>query len=208
MEYVVGENVFAVWNGEEWVMKPVCSPDNISAGGNCFAVKTPDEWVVNPASVAEVNENAVTVKDPAGNKLLWPIGCDCEEEEGGCSGTDPYCSYCDCSNYLRSSYTVSLSGFPAVCTAESLNGTWTLDWTADCVWRCDVTSSHHLQLSLNTPWVLSWTIDGGVGGGGFSPSAGEGCKPETYAWTPDDCAVLFWCNQICTSFSSCTCVIT
>jgi hypothetical protein len=146
-------------------------------------------------------DNKLVFKD---DLLLLAEECCCG---GGCEGDDPLCSYCDCSYYLKNTYTVSLSGFPAVCTAEELNGTWDLEWVADCVWRCDITSSHHLQLSLGTPFVLSWTIDGGVGGGGFSASGGDGCSPESYLWTPDDCAVFFFCTQICTDFPSCTCVI-
>ena len=131
----------------------------------------------------------------AGNQLI--TNCDCCG--GGCSGMDPLCSHCDCSNYLSDIYYVTISGMPSVCTAQAFNGVWPLAWQQDCVWWYDIDSYRRVTLSISTGWYVGWAVSGGANGD-FSGSDGTGCRPETATWLPNNCFEPFGCWGLRTQF--------
>lgn len=207
IEYDTGENAFAFWTGTEWILKPICSSEDLGINGNAFAVKTPDGWALSPAAKTDVDENAVAITDAAGNRVLWPIKC---PEQTGCTGYDPLCPFCSCEDELQNSYTVSISGIPDICTCAQFNGIWTLTWEDDCTWSYEINAYSHIYLNLGSPFEVIWSITYGPNGS-FSLVSNEntfGCRPETYDCEAQDCYQPYGCWGLYDGFMDyATCVI-
>jgi hypothetical protein len=203
MEYQANENAFTARSASGWVLKPVCDPGDLAADGNGFAVRTGDgSWALSPASRAHENENGLAIAAPGGEKILWPIGCPDSGNNGGddChGGPHPLCHYCTCYDPIRTSYTVSISGLPAICSAQVFNGVFSVAFRYDCVWWCDVDSDCRLTLQMGAGWSLSWSIVEGPSGV-FRTEGGSPCRPESSVWTPSDCFEPVGCSGLRTAF--------
>ncbi|MFH0910946.1 MAG: hypothetical protein V1918_05540 [Planctomycetota bacterium] len=192
MEYQPGENAYAVRTCGAWILKPVCNPADIAPGGNGIAVRSAGgAWVLSPAAPVEGEENALTVRSAGGEAILWPIRCPHGGSGsggggGGCTGPHPLCSYCDCNDPVRETYTVSLSGIPDICTAGICNGVFTVSHVSDCVWEYHINAFTHIMLHLSGPWIVAWSIEQGPSGN-FMTDYGEACRPEDSAWSPNYC---------------------
>ena len=127
------------------------------------------------------------------------LATDCDS---GCSGQDPRCSHCHCSAALAAQYTVSISGLPAICGCDGFNGTWSLSWIADCLWRIDTPDSRRIQLSLTTPVAVSWSYLGGGPSGSFLATSGNACDPSSLVWEPQVCYEPSACTGVCAGFTA------
>lgn len=195
MEYGENANALAFSASGAWVLKPICG----GGGGfeNGVAVRTPGGHVVVPAAPIETGLNAVAVAQAGGGRIVVPIGC--PEGEESCSGTDPLCQYCDCTAGLRESYTVTVSGFPAICTVDQFNGVWTATWQSDCSWRCDIDEYRSITLANYSAgtWLVSWGIVTiGTVSGQYLGSGSPACRPTEYTWSYYVCNVPWGCFNL------------
>jgi hypothetical protein len=200
MDYGSNDNAFAVWTGRDWILKPACPLGAFPA--NAGAVWTGDDWVLTPATTALAPENAIAVTTALGDRVLLPLRCG--ESEAGEDGPSPYCSACLLSHGLRSSYAVSISGFPAICSVEVFNGSWTVSHRSDCTWYYDIDAYHRVSLYYNSgSWLVQWTVSSPGGAyGWFLGSGSPACSPDGYTWSYSYCFNPFLCFGLCSGIQS------
>jgi len=130
-------------------------------------------------------------------------------ECGGCTGDDPYCSDCPCDAGLAETYTVTISGFPAICYADGMNGTHTVTWIADCQWYALIDSSygagsHEVLLHYSGgAWYVSWNVAASGGASGvFHGSGGAACDPTAQSYANSSCHEPLFCWNMCSNIDS------
>lgn len=170
----------AVQTAAGWIFKPSCVP---VAGKPALVARAGEAWGI--AGMGEATGGYYVSIRTGGAPALLPLGCpddDDEEENPGCTGADALCSICPCVSVLASTYLVTISGFPDVCTTATLNGAWALSWRSDCVWQCDIDDAHSVRLSAQEGpfWRITWAA-GTTGGisGYFGGQGGSDCAPES-----------------------------
>jgi hypothetical protein len=123
------------------------------------------------------------------------------------AGPHPLCSDCNSSAPLTETFTVSISGFPAVCYVDTFNGAWTVTHQSDCVWYYDITAFHRVTLYFaSSAWRVAWAVDGGAGGS-FVGSGGSSCDPASMSWSHATCFEPPFCWTLCSTVQSAGVVI-
>ncbi len=207
MSISLNSNAIAVCSGDGWILQPVCGDGTANGFQNAVAVRSGGEWVMTPTALAAAGENAFAIRGPGGEVILLPIGCPQAEDPGEepCAGDDPRCGDCDCAAELAETYTVTISGFPAICTVEKFNGAWTVTWDSDCLWIYDIDASHRVTLSLTGGglWRVNWRVTAPGGASGYYTGSGSpACSPLDYTWSYDYCFNPFGCFNMCSSIQT------
>lgn len=211
MGFEAGDGALAVRAGGGWILKPLCPVEDDTASG--VAVRAGAGWVVSAAiAPQEEDEAGFAVRDAAGGCVLLAPGC---PEEGGGSGdfeADPLCLPCNRLAYeLHETYTVTLSGFPAICTVQNFNGVWTLTWTENCLWTFDITEWHRVTLSRDAGglWQVAWSVNASGGAYGIFTGAGaDGCDPTAYLYAHFSCYNPFGCFGLCDAVAGASVIVT
>ncbi len=175
-----GERAIAVRTAQGWVLKWLCPDAAPAAGAKALAVRAGVGWVLAP--LGEAAGGRYLCVATSGQPALIPLGCPENGGEEPCTGNDGRCSICTCTAKLPAAFLVSLSGFPAVCGVEAFNGSWTLNWVADCVWQYDIDAERSVRLNGQEGpfWRVTWSVagEGGISGY-YGGQGGEGCAPES-----------------------------
>lgn len=90
--------------------------------------------------------------------------------------------YLDCCPDLVNQYVVTLSGFPALYTLDTFNGSWTVtDTGSSTIWIYDITAAHRVSLYKNAgdQWFVGWSVN--------SPGGSSGTFGGTCSCAPINC---------------------
>lgn len=117
-------------------------------------------------------------------------------ENCGCT-RDDLCD--DCDELLCSNYVVTISGFPSICSVNTFNGSWTVVWSSNCFWYCDITPYHRVSLrNTGGLWEVYWAVTSGAYGD-FNGSGTPACCPVDYTWVYSNCYAPWGCWNLCSN---------
>ncbi len=173
-------------------------PDTIKTLGGELLVTLAEGELATDCDACQVCNNELI--DNEGNSLVDDVGNILFD---GFPADDSRCQYCDATPpTLCKTYTVVISGFPAICAADTFNGTWTVTWLSDCLWRYNINAFHQVFLDVVAGglWRVSWRVNvpGGINGT-FQGGTDADCCPQDRTWSFLFCGNVFGCFGLCAS---------
>lgn len=203
MEYEPGDDALAIRTRTGWILYPVCEPDT-DPGADALAVRTPGGWVAFPVRRPDPGDDALAVRTGSG-WIVSALPCPEEEEDPPCEGTDPLCDACPCESDLKSTYVVSISGFPTICGMDVFNGSWSVQWQGNCLWDLWITPWDHVSLQKvpGGGWRVGWSVvTGGIAAAGGIFVGGEDCPPDGMTFDYFSCHGEEWgCEGMCAAIA-------